>query len=650
MWDTAHGFISTGQFQHSYNQEEYQPFMFAGNGQSGQEQHSVQQPNAPHPNMLAQQYDSSNDEGSFQSEVGIFSNDGAHTQHQYVNGGAQFPPQTYNMPPRTTAAPRPPTQINARAAELKAELVRRRERKASSATSPVTQKIPALASKQIAPSEEPGSLGTALKTSTTIEKSEQKINVDELISLHSKVADTAARPENKSINTSSFQGIAVHKGAKLQLSPAERIMGAVKPTNLGLVKFLQSDGHPNGISLGPRHTSNGSLSEGEIVEDESTRPRSVPATEPKEIQSSAIVAKIGEAHSRRSRAEQSEKPSPDDRLPRDESPSRRAVAIPKPQGIRSRNDRWEDFDAREKRDYQTFKSDYTERKQYHEPERIVRPRQDSREENHRRTELNERRRSEAFESPPREPPTLKDILPLDEDLREWLEITGYHNAPYRSKILNRRRAIAALDAKRDQLLAEMQAEERGGVPQILEGQVPALSIIPSIAINRAGVRHEPASAAAEDGLERDRIQEEMMLWVEKSLALTIGPTPHSGLRRKSAHDPVVSTTRHLTVVTEPIPVRATIIELGAEIAKLLLAVMVVEAMKAGQLPEAVGTIWKASTIGMMIQSEVRVPLRSEAITEAVHLIQTTEVEVEVEVVGIPVIVETSAVDQMPRVN
>ncbi|KAK2627312.1 hypothetical protein QTJ16_003278 [Diplocarpon rosae] len=480
MWDNGHGFASTGQFQHSFNQEKYQPLMFAGNGQPGQEQYSIQQPNAPHPNK---QYDSSHGEG-FPPE---------------------FPPQTYNIPPRTTAGLRPPTQINARAAELKAELVKRRERKASSATPPVTQKIPSLASKQTAPREEPGSLGIAPKPSTTFEKPEQKINIDELISLHSKVADTAAKPESKSINTSSFPGMAVHKGANSQPSLGESSMSAMKPANLGLVKFLQGDRHPNGSTLGDGHTSNGSLSDGEIVEDESTPPRSVPVAEPKEIKSSAIVAKIDGAQFRRSRAEQGGKAPPSDRLPRDESPPRRPVAIPKPQGTRSRDDCWEDFDARGKRDYHIFKSDYKERKQYHEPESIVRPRQDSREDNHRRTELNGQRRSEAFASLPREPPTLKDILPLDEDLREWLEITGYHNAPYRSKILNRRRAIAALDAKRQQLLAEMQAEERGGVPQILEGQVPALSIARPISVNRTGVRNEPASAAAEDALERDLV-------------------------------------------------------------------------------------------------------------------------------------------------
>ncbi len=90
--------------------------------------------------------------------------------------------------------------------------------------------------------------------------------------------------------------------------------------------------------------------------------------------------------------------------------------------------------------------------------------------------------------------TLIDILPHDEDLREWLDITGYHNVPYRSKILGRRRAIAALDAQRDKLLAEMEAEERG-ISASIGGSVLSSTMLPPPIPNKVEARAESASTS-----------------------------------------------------------------------------------------------------------------------------------------------------------
>jgi YTH domain-containing protein 1 len=59
--------------------------------------------------------------------------------------------------------------------------------------------------------------------------------------------------------------------------------------------------------------------------------------------------------------------------------------------------------------------------------------------------------------------SLAQLLPVDEDLREWLEITGYHNTEYRGRILNRRRAIVAIDAQKAKLLDEMEIDRREGL-------------------------------------------------------------------------------------------------------------------------------------------------------------------------------------------
>ncbi|OWP07120.1 hypothetical protein B2J93_6700 [Marssonina coronariae] len=641
MWDSARGFASTGPFPNSFDQEAYSPLMFAGHGQSEREPCFVQQSDASHPETMTQHYNDGHGRG-FPPELGVPSHDRAYRQNQHVNGGAQFSSQSASIPPPNTAAPRPLTQINARAAELKAELVKRREQQASSATPPVTRKSPALAAKQTAPGEEPGSVRAARPIPTTVERPEQEINVDELISLHSKGAGTAVKPENNGNTTSSIQKIPAHASAILQSAPAGSIMGGAKPANLGVIKFLQGDGHPNGNPRGTRQTSHGSMSDGEIFEDESTPPRSIPATKPHEIQPGAVAARIDEAHSLKVGGGQSEKPAPSNRLPREESPPRRPVAIPQPQDTRSRADRWEDVGGCAKRDPRAYQSDYRERKQYPDPESSEHQRWDDREERLRRTEPNEQRREDDAVSSPREqkPPTLIDILPLDQDLREWLEITGYHNVPYRSKILNRRRAIAALDAKRDQLLAEMQAEERGGVPPGFGSQVPASPMLPPpIPLNRAGVRDGPASAAAGCAPERDRV--------------VSNKRPYSDFQetrdeKKSGPGPVAMTAYPLSVAREPIPVRATITELPAENATFPLAVRVVETSRAGHPAGAVDTSRTASTIEKMLQSELCVTLRPEAVTEAVHTMQIIAVEVEPEVGGILVIVETTAWDETPR--
>ena len=73
---------------------------------------------------------------------------------------------------------------------------------------------------------------------------------------------------------------------------------------------------------------------------------------------------------------------------------------------------------------------------------------------------------------------LAALLTRDENLREWLEITRYHDAPHRDRILNRRRAIAALDAQKAKLLAEIEAEERAAVNPTVPGLAPFAAMPP----------------------------------------------------------------------------------------------------------------------------------------------------------------------------
>jgi hypothetical protein len=92
-------------------------------------------------------------------------------------------------------------------------------------------------------------------------------------------------------------------------------------------------------------------------------------------------------------------------------------------------------------------------------------------------------------------------------LREWLEITGYHNGPYRDKILKRRREIAELDAQRSRLVAEIEADERAGIA-VTAGPLNTSSVMLAPPLpNKVAVRADPVqkSDAAESEPYRDYV-------------------------------------------------------------------------------------------------------------------------------------------------
>lgn len=421
------------------------------------------------------------------------------------------------MPPANIPTPRPPTQINARAAELKAKLLQRREGRASSATPPIH---PGLASATTQPTRVDGSssLRASPKTPTTaVEKHEQELNLNELISQYSESKPAAAasvKQENNNPDTSSIQRTPVHIGANSQAPSLGSPTNVTKPVtfrgNTGDLR-KQPD-KANGKSMGDKQTSNGSVSEGEIFEEKYPKSReSATVIRAKQNETQGNIPKSDEPITRRPRDDRTVKPYT--RQLRDDSPPRRPPPInPKPQVQRNRDDRHEELDMRSvKRSYESYQPDYkNERKQHSDSERPAYQRRDNHEEDQRKPEFSEQRREEVSNRPVREqkPPILQDLLPLDEDLREWLDITGYHNIPYRSKILNRRRAIAALDAKRDQLLAEMAEEERGGLSAIAGGQVPASSMLPPPIPGKASGRAEPVATPSGDKSpdpQRDRV-------------------------------------------------------------------------------------------------------------------------------------------------
>ncbi|KAH6723959.1 YT521-B-like domain-containing protein [Leptodontidium sp. MPI-SDFR-AT-0119] len=507
MWQNNGGFGGNGQFQNNFNQDNYPPSPFASQPMPGQQYF------AQHPNMM--QYDDGNGD-SYQPEVGLF-NDSAYSQNQFINSGPQFSPLSYNASPPIAPTPRPPTQINARAAELKAQLLKNQKGRASSATPPVHASL-ALATKQTTRGDGSSSLRASPKTpSTAEEKHEQELKITELISQYSEPQPAAAasvKQESSIPNTSSIQRIPVHMGAKAQAPSLGSPTDVTKPVNMGGntgEAAKQGGNNTKGKHLGNRHTSNGSVSEGEILEENELNPKEFTTSiraKLKEAQTSGKISTVDEPVSRRSWDERTEMTY--NRPLRDESPPRRPPPTnPKSHVQRNRDDRRDEVDMRsEKRAYQPDHKN--ERKQYPDSERPAYQRRDNREEDHHRPESHEQKREDAINRPNREqrPPTLDDLLPLDEDLREWLDITGYHNTPYRSKILNRRRAIAALDAQRDQLLAEMEQDERGGLPAVAGVQAPGSSMLPPPIPNKVVGRAESVATLSGDvssDPQRDRV-------------------------------------------------------------------------------------------------------------------------------------------------
>ncbi|KAI9745551.1 MAG: hypothetical protein M1818_001085 [Claussenomyces sp. TS43310] len=61
-----------------------------------------------------------------------------------------------------------------------------------------------------------------------------------------------------------------------------------------------------------------------------------------------------------------------------------------------------------------------------------------------------------------EPPIVTRSREYDEELEEWLELTGYNDVESRRKILRRRRALAELEAQKAKILEEIEQEEHGG--------------------------------------------------------------------------------------------------------------------------------------------------------------------------------------------
>jgi hypothetical protein len=241
----------------------------------------------------------------------------------------------------------------------------------------------------------------------------------------------------------------------------------------------------NPVSIQESNEDHSDASEGEIRESQ-TYPISRPLTSHKEPQPTTKLSREDGQLRRKGRNEEKGRFTREDdsraAFPHRGSPAPAAHL----DGPRLQPDHQKDVDGRFDRnnDESTYKH---ERRYQPEPEQKSSLRRDSRDTTavHHKHELKNKGRNEERTLRTADTPTLAQLLLVDEDLKEWLDVTGYHHTEYRNKILNRRRAIAALDAQKAKLLNE-EIEERGGLQPQTNSQTSVLGMLPPVIPTKMG--------------------------------------------------------------------------------------------------------------------------------------------------------------------
>lgn len=377
----------------------------------------------------------------------------------------------------TQGTPRP--TLNARAEELKAQLLKNKER-AKSGTPPVATAVVGSKASNTTDSgksirESPKIPGTSTDEPPALSRRTSAIIDDDLNDLISEAKAAAkVKKENGSSPTKGHHSPIIESSQKSQIHNVESSPKVTAPST--------NDANSHEKLTKKRLSRNGSngdisdVSEGEIHDDSRKKNKiSQFTTGPKQVQSTTKSYINEDQVSRKLRDEQNRKAvSSRGMSPHKDTP------VPKARVTSSRFDeRQEEAEDRsERRGRQT--SDQYERNQQPESEQRSYQRRDTRDvsDDHRKNEIKYESKKEDAPSRKLEVPSLAQLLLVDEDLKDWLDVTGYHNAEYRNKILNRRRAIAALDAQKAKLLEEMEIEERGGVPPVTNAQISAPGMLP----------------------------------------------------------------------------------------------------------------------------------------------------------------------------
>ena len=340
--------------------------------------------------------------------------------------------------------------------------------------------------------------GPSLRSSpappVALEAREDELNVDDLISQYAPSKPPRipiVKVEEKNSNalgpaSSQKPSLPIIGSAKSLAPPAGSPAGFNRVNKEGNKRVE----HASATDI--KHESNGDISEGEILEEQAPK-EVLPPTGPKQ----ASIKKIEAAERRRQSVDQLIK-STQDRGARAEEPRRAPPPLQPKIQLHNRDDRRD-----ERSDARGTQSDYRADRRPPELETRGYDRYDPRDRYEDRERYEEYRRLERavdrgredavkIEERPSKKPTLTEFLATDPDLKEWLDATNYFNKEYRDKILNHRRKLAALDAERERLLAEM----GGGVPGV--GLASSMLVSPTESEPRNGSTDTAA-------LPRDRV-------------------------------------------------------------------------------------------------------------------------------------------------
>ena len=349
--------------------------------------------------------------------------------------------------------------LNTRAAELKAKLLRGRQ----GSTPPVVAIVPKMDNSTIASPRI--SLG---------DKGNGDL-VDDLIQQYAPPTDQITKDQVQKANGSSSTKAFEHPKI-------------LKQVVLGSPKHVTNPETQNGTSFGksldkqlPSNDSMSELSEGEIVEDPAPVLENPTSSAPRTPQLPLKTKDMASLVRRGPRDEELSRPA--QYAAKEESSSAtRPVStniIPQAAHIRdnSRGDTRRDSRRQDSLELNDRRSSLPENRMdshiykslrgsrdHNEIDRRTEVKKDSKRDDARISSQQSKQQEIRNPAVRESKPTLDQVLPYDADLREWLDITGYHNREYRDKILIRRRKIAALDAQKAQLLLEMEIEERGGHP------------------------------------------------------------------------------------------------------------------------------------------------------------------------------------------
>lgn len=397
-----------------------------------------------------------------------------------------------NIQTNNSSRPTAP-QISSRAAELKAQLLARRAISANppsnkSAANPGTS-VNSNGTRQEKPQQH-SSIRQSPHSPPAAEKGKPELNLNDLISQYSESKSTSDKKNDRDACHNKHDGAKTQDPILLQESEEKkssllRSTASQKQDAVTKSKVEMASNEKGCVGNADLDEPDMEPSEGEIIEEGKTN-KTKDTKKSKETPGAKDFTR-GDDKALRKPPFKQVKNMPLSSSPRDASMHHSQAATPQSQTQQNRESRQIEIDLRqeEKNHFVCPKSDY---KQSANSEKHNQSRNDSRSEDFHRPEAllpaNVGDYSRQRSAPLREreqrsanPPILDDILAYDTDLREWLEITGYHNKPYKDKILARRRAIAALDAQKEKLIAEIEAEERGGIP-INKTQSLPLSMLP----------------------------------------------------------------------------------------------------------------------------------------------------------------------------